>query len=233
MTEHPLEEVEAHAAGGEASDELSAHLAGCPACRRELAWLRAEAAVTARALDGTDGPAAPLWAGVAARLGPSAGAQTPAAAPGGVSAATVAASLAATAAPGAASAALPSSPSAAVRRSSRAASWARRSGLPSLAGAAAAALLVVLVRAGAHEEEPELPPSAALALAHADEEYRAAIAVLESRVNARHGAVPRARARAGLSRARAAARAEEPALPATGGVRRTQHGGPLARPVGG
>jgi hypothetical protein len=185
MTEHPLEELEAHAAGACASRELAAHLAGCAGCRRELAWLRAEGAMTARALDATDGPAAPLWAGVAARLADRAGA------------------------PGAAAAlpAVPSRSQPAARRSSRAAGWARRSGLPGLAGAAAVAVLVVLVRAGSHEDvEPGLPPSAALALAHAGEEYRAAIAVLESRVDARHGAVPDARARAGLARARAAAR---------------------------
>lgn len=197
MTGHPLEELEAlSSSGGPARAELESHLEACPACRRELSWLRAERTMTARALDATDGPVTSLWAGVEAQLDPGSrqASRTPAAsrAPAGF----------ATRGPArfARWAAL---------RSNGFATRARRRALTAFGAVAAVALLVVLVRKGSQEEaEAGLPPSAALALLHADQEYRAAILVLEARAGSR-GAAPHAQARAGLSRARAAAR--EPA----------------------
>ena len=84
--------------------------------------------------------------------------------------------------------------------------WAVRGGFA--VAAAAAVVLAVAVRPEP-AEEPELTPSAALALDRADEEYRAAISVLEARAARPAGEDSHARARAGLSLARAGAR--EPA----------------------
>jgi hypothetical protein len=165
MTEHPHDELE-RAARGET--DLSAvqriHIDGCDRCRRELGWLRAETRLTARALDATDGPAAPLWPAVQARV-----------------------------------------------RAARRRRWAVRAaaGFGAAAAAAVAIALVAPELRRSEAEETELPPSAALALERADQDYRAAISVLEARVQARGGKGPHAQARAGLSRARSAAR--EPA----------------------
>jgi len=65
MTGHPSpEELEA-LSRGEALAEVEAHVAGCAACTRELAWLEAERALISRR---PQPEVAHLWAGVAKRL---------------------------------------------------------------------------------------------------------------------------------------------------------------------
>ena len=92
-------------------------------------------------------------------------------------------------------------------RTQRRRRWAVRGSFVTIAAAvAAAAVLLVGVRPEP-SEEPELTPSAALALDRADAEYRAAISVLEARAGRHASDDSHAHARAGLSLARAGARA--------------------------
>jgi anti-sigma factor RsiW len=68
MTHVPVEELEAVALGepcGDRAKEIEAHVAQCPACARESAWLRAEKALLERR---PPPQTAHLWPGVAAQL---------------------------------------------------------------------------------------------------------------------------------------------------------------------
>lgn len=65
------EELEALVAGTlppEAAARVEAHVADCAACRDELAWLRAEAALMARRRERQAAPSPALWQGIADRL---------------------------------------------------------------------------------------------------------------------------------------------------------------------
>jgi hypothetical protein len=67
----PTEELEALVQGkldAEASARVSAHVAGCEACRDELAWLRTEAELMARRREQQSQLDPALWTGIAERL---------------------------------------------------------------------------------------------------------------------------------------------------------------------
>jgi anti-sigma factor RsiW len=69
------EDLETLLGGGLAPDaaaELEAHVAACPRCRDELAWLRAEAELMARRRATQAAPAASQWDAIAARIQPPA-----------------------------------------------------------------------------------------------------------------------------------------------------------------
>lgn len=174
---------------GETAQAVAQHAAGCAACRDELSWLRAEAELMARKKQAQPSLSPSLWEGIARRIAepeivtPPLDARTPASDP------------------------LRSSSSTSLPSPSRRWHWGARVVSSGLVAAAAAALLFVAWPHGpaqrrelanslgdaammpsATRSHKKLTPDATLT--QAEQEYQAALKVLEAQYKAERGHLP-------------------------------------------